>query len=179
MDTPLRLFQSRFRAQLDNAFEQRLFSELSLPVRAPNDTDHSIRQSYIQRIYDIGEVSWIVRTQWDGAVGVSATLSGSILMHGSLFDLILLPGWRLAADLVAALGGYGDARVCIGVEVRAIAANLGTFYRGLPGQTEVTRWCGVAEPDGDLIGSVQRELQRAAGLWSFEGQPDPPPGVVG
>jgi hypothetical protein len=43
----------------------------------------------------------------------------------------------------------------------------------------VTRWCGVAEPDGDLIGSVQRELQRAAGLWSFEGQPDPPPGVVG
>ncbi len=36
----------------------------------------------------------------------------------------------------------------------------------------------VVEPDGDLIGSVQRELQRAAGLWSFEGEPDPPPGVA-
>lgn len=62
--------------------------------------------------------------------------------------------------------------------MRAVAANLGTFYRGLPGQTEVTRSCEVAEPGGELIGSVQRELQRAAGLWSFEGTPDPPPGAA-
>jgi hypothetical protein len=59
--------------------------------------------------------------------------------------------------------------------VRAIAAHLGEFYRGLPGPVALTRWADVAEPSGDLIGSVQRELQRAAGLWSFEGVPDPPP----
>ena len=67
------------------------------------------------------------------------------------------------------LGGYGDARMHLALEVRAVAAYLGEFYRGLPGVTELTRWAEVTKPDSDLIGSVQRELQRAAGLWSFEG----------
>ncbi len=177
-DIGSRLFHSRFRTQLDGAFEARLFSELSLPTRAPSPEDHAIRQSYMQRTYGIGEVSWLVRAQWDGTVGVSARLTGSILKHGSLFDLVLLPAWRLAADLVAALGGYGDARMHLALEQRAIAYQLGDFYRGLPGLTELTRWADVAEPSGDVVGSVQRELQRAAGLWSFEGLPDPPPDVA-
>jgi hypothetical protein len=184
-DIGSRLFHSRFRGQLDEAFEGRFFRELSLPKPSPTASSHSIRQSYIQRMYGFNsdqrpftEVAWIVRAQWDGAVAVSALLSGSILKVGGLFDMVLLPAWRLAADLVAALGGYGDARMHLAVKVRAIAAHLGEFYRELPGLVELTRWAEVAEPDGELIGSVQRELQRAGGLWSFEGTPDPPPNVA-
>ncbi len=184
-DISSRLFHSRFRGQLDDAFEQRLFREPALGKSDPTPGVHSIRQSYIQRAYGFNsdskpfaERAWVVRAQWDGAVGVSAVLTGDILKVGGLFDMVLLPGWRLAADLVAALGGYGDARMHLLVEVRAIAAYLGEFYRGLPGSVELTRWAEVAEPTDDLIGSVQRELQRAAGLWSFEGVPDPPPGVA-
>jgi len=184
-DIGSRLFHSRFRGQLDDAFEQRLFREPALGKSSPTPGVHSIRQSYIQRAYGfnsdqrpLAERAWVVRAQWDGAVGVSAVLTGPILKVGSLFDMVLLPAWRLAADLVAALGGYGDARMHLLVEVRAIAAHLGELYRGLPGSVELTRWAEVAEPTDDLIGSVQRELQRAAGLWSFEGVPDAPPGVA-
>lgn len=182
-DIGSRLFHSRFRGQLDDAFEDRLFQDVSNKTPHPETSGHSIRQSYIQRVFGLdsdqrpfAEVAWVVRAQWDGAVGVSAVLTGSILKVGSLFDMVLLPGWRLAADLVAALGGYGDARMHLAIEVRASAAHLGDFYRGLPSSVEVTRWANVAEPSEDLIGSVQRELQRAAGLWSFEGTPDPPAG---
>jgi hypothetical protein len=184
-DIGSRLFHSRFRGQLDDAFEQRLFRELSHQEPSPPQSSHSIRQNYMQRVYGFNsdsrpfaEVAWVVRAQWDGAVGVSALLTGSILKVGGLFDMVLLPAWRLAADLVAFLGGYGDARMHLAVEVRSVAANLGEFYRGLPGSVELTRWAEVAVPTDDLIGSVQRELQRAAGLWSFEGVPDPPPGTA-
>ena len=182
-DIGSRLFHSRFRDQLDEAFEQRLFTELSQHRPHPSQSRHAIRQSYVQRAYGFNstgkpfsEVTWRVRAQWDGGVAISAALTGSILKHGSLFDMVLLPAWRLAADLVGALGGYGDARLHLAIEVRAIAAHLGDFYRGLPGSVELTRWAEVDEPSGDLIGSVQRELQRAAGLWSLEGEPSPPLG---
>jgi hypothetical protein len=172
-DVGSRLFHSRFRAQLDDAFEDRLFGERSLPRRTPADGDHAIWQSYMERGYSIGEVAWRARARWDGAVGVSATLTGSILKHGSFLDFVLLAGWRLAADLVAALGGYGDARMHLAIEKRAIDQQLGDFYRGLPGLTELTRWADVAEPSGDLVGSVQRELQRAAGSLELRGRTRP------
>lgn len=180
-DIGSRLFHSRFRSHFDDAFERRLFREPQLGTSSRTPGTHSIRQSYIQRTYgfnsdgkQFADCAWVVRAQWDGSVGVSALLTGSILKVGGLFDLVMLPGWRLAADLVASLGGYGDARMHLLVQVRAIAAYLGDFYRGLPGSVELTRWAEVAEPTDDLIGSVQRELQRAAGLWSYEGAPDPP-----
>lgn len=184
-DIGSRLFHSRFPGQLDTAFEQRLFREPSVGKSDPTRGDHAIRQSYVQRTYGFNselapfaERAWVVRAQWDGAVGVSAVLTGDMLKVGGVFDMVLLPGWRLAADLVAAVGGYGDARMSLLIEVRAIAAYLGDFYRGLPGSVELTRWAEVAEPTADLIGSVQRELQRAAGLWSFEGAPDSPFGAA-
>lgn len=178
-DIGSRLFHSRFVGQLDDAFDTRLFREVGLQVRAPAQTDHTVRQSFVQRVFELGEVKWLVRAQWDGVVVVAPIIIGSVLKHGSLFDLVLLPAWRVAADLVGALGGYGDARAHLHIEARAKHASMGDFYRGLPGSVTLTRWCDVAEPDSDLIGSVQRELQRAAGLWSFEGSPDPPPGVMG
>jgi hypothetical protein len=183
-DIGSRLFHSRFRTQLDDAFEDRLFRQLSQTAPPARSEERAIRQSFVQRVHGFNsdgkpftEVTWRARAQWDGAVAVSASLSGSILKHGSLFEMVLLPAWRLAADLVGHLGGYSDARMHLAIEVRAIAAYLGDFYRGLPASVEVTRWSEVAEPSGELVGSVQRELQRAAGLWSFEGEPDPPPGL--
>jgi hypothetical protein len=44
-DIGSRLFHARFRTQLDQAFDNRLFRELSLPTRAPSSEDHAIRQS--------------------------------------------------------------------------------------------------------------------------------------
>ena len=179
-DVGARLFHERFRRRLDEAFEQRLFIETGAD-HAPDDA-HAIRQWFVQRHQGFGEpghrtpsdIAWVVRASWDGAVGVSAHLSGRMLMTGALFDEVLLPAWRLAADLVDAVGGYGDARAHLRIEVHAIHAKLGEFWRGLGGVTELTRSCEVASPDDALIGSVQREVQRAAGLWSFEGEPDPP-----
>lgn len=184
-DIGARLFHSRFRGQLDAAFDRRVFLDLSREQPSPLQGTHSIRQSHVQRRYGYNsngrpftDVTWTARAQWDGAVGITAQLTGSVLKVGGLFDLVLLPAWRLAADLVAFLGGYGDARMHLALDVRAIASDLGEFYRELPGSVVLTRWAEVAEPSDDLIGSVQRELQRAAGLWSFEGVPDPPPGVA-
>jgi hypothetical protein len=51
--------------------------------------------------------------------------------------------------------------------------------QGRPAVTAVTRWCDVAEPDGALIGSVQRELQRAAGSGRSRACLPAPPDVTG
>jgi hypothetical protein len=184
-DIGSRLFHSRFRTQLDAAFEQRLLRELSHPNPSTGANDHAIRQNYVQRAFGFNadrrpfsEVAWTVRAQWDGAVAVSALLTGSVLKTGGLFPLVLLPAWLVAADLVAALGGYGDGRLYLDLDVQDVHANLGDFYRGLPASVQLTRWTELDEPTDDLIGSVQRELERAAGLWSFEGTPDTPPGVT-
>jgi len=98
-------------------------------------------------------------------------------------DFAVRPAWNLAADVVDLLGGYGDARMSLVVSVRNQSVHLSgrttpplgtdTLYGSLPLETRIQRQAAVAHPTDAEIGSVQRELQRAAGLWSHEGVPDP------
>ncbi|UUY01580.1 ATP-binding protein [Svornostia abyssi] len=173
-DIGSRLFHSRYRSRFDHRFEHRLFEEQQIPVPSPAVTEHRIGQSFVRRSSEAGDIRWDAAANWDGTASVVASLTGEILKQGSLFDFVIIPAWSLAADLVEALGGYGDAHIRLLIDVKAIHSYLGSFYRGLGRTTEVSRWSDVAPAGSDLIGSVQRELHRAAGFWTFEGEPDLP-----
>lgn len=186
-DIGARLFHSRFWEAARAGYVERLWTESGLgAVREPWD---EIRQDYVELSRGNKECHWILRAHWSGRVAVLAALAGDVVLHGSLFDFVVLPAWRLAADLVKELGGYGDARAQLSVRVQTAqeaaqrpigdgrpgpAPPKGNIYATLPRYTHIQRTAEVREPTGEEIGSIQRELQRAAGLRTFEGQPDPP-----
>jgi hypothetical protein len=192
-DIAARLFDERFNQAVHARAGQRLFDELQSTVGSA-DVESTIRQGYVEFAIHGETLRWIVRTSWDGTTVVVAGLAAQAVAHHSLFDFIVWPSWRLAADLVRAVGGYGDARLQLTV-IPAPAEDSdwtlgeldqhrqrgygpppssGTIYADLPARTEIKRWAEVGEPSSNEIGSIQRELQRAAGLWSFEGHPEPP-----
>jgi len=174
------------------ASAKRLFDETGL-TRCQHVTS-AIRQSYVELGGDAGDVFYVARTSRDGSAAVLTGLAGAALQNLSLMDGLVWPAWRLATDLVQRLGGYGDARVHVAFRVRQEPSSYrtrgqlrrdeelgigpappdGTIYAKLPEETHIPRWTEVRDPASDEIASVQRELQRAAGLWTFEGQPDSP-----
>jgi len=188
-DIGSRLFHEGLHKALRAGFGKRLFDEIGL-TRCQHVTS-TIRQSYVELGGDAGDIFYLARTSWDGSAAVLAGLAGATLQNFPLMDGLVWPAWRLATDLVQALGGYGDARVHMGFRVRSLSHSTrgelrraeelgmgpappeGTIYAKLPEETHIQRLTEVRDPTSDEIASVQRELQRAAGLWTFEGQPDP------
>lgn len=130
--------------------------------------------------------TWLMQATWDGAVAASATFSPEAVAHLSGPDEVVLPAWREVAALVPRLGGYGPAQLTLGVYASPVrpagqpvvhgdAAGAppppppeGTLYRRLQEHTWIRRRVSVAEPTTDMLGSLQRELQRASGIESFE-----------
>lgn len=182
-DIGARLFHSRFRVALEERVGARLFRELHWePVNAASSF---IQQDHMQWAAEANDVYWVVRPAWDGSVAVLAALKPEADALFSLMDYGVWPAWKLAADLVERLGGYGGAHISLIVSVRnqsmplADGRNLPPFgeeslFGRLRRETPIDRDTEIAEPSSEEIGSVQRELLRAAGYWRFEGAPDPP-----
>jgi hypothetical protein len=182
-DIGARLFHSRFRVALEERVQTRVFEELhSEPV---GEASSFIQQDHIQWAAEAKDAYWVVRPTWDGSVAVLAALKPGADALFSFMDYGVWPAWKLAVDLVELLGGYGPAHVSFIVDVRnqSVALpdgrNLPPFgEQGLFGrlrrETLIERETEIAEPSSEEIGSVQRELLRAAGYWRFEGAPDPP-----
>lgn len=186
-DIGSRLFHSGFNKAIHRGFGIRLCTEAGLAP--PQAVEPIMRQSFVALEGGNDLCYWVVSAHWSGRVGVLAALAGEMVVHQSLFDSFVIPAWDLAADLVKQLGGYGDARMELSVLVQTeeIAQRRSTgsrrpgpappkrtLYGKLPPETNIPRATEIRSPTTDEIGSIQRELQRAAGLFSYEGGPDPP-----
>jgi hypothetical protein len=131
---------------------------------------------------------------WTGAVVASAAFSAWHVEAGiSAFDVVVMPAWKAVAPLAGRLGGYGPAHLALVVRVApdrvehelidgvfvapeaqpeppsAAAELFGKLRHG--SHTLIARTVSVEEePSSDVLGSMQRELQRAAGIASFESE---------
>lgn len=139
--------------------------------------------------------TWLLQATWDGAIAAAAIFSEPAVELLSGFDQVVMPGWHEAVPLVQRLGGYGPAQLTVGLHAApdrsddhelkvAVEAGLTpappppppkhTLYAHLPAHTWIRRWISVAEPTHDTLGSIQREVQRAAGIESWEPEQTPP-----
>jgi hypothetical protein len=126
-------------------------------------------------------------------VAASAVLSPAALEDFAGFEQVVLPGWREVVPLVQQLGGYGPARLTVAIyAARNRPSNQPylkdgvamdppppppkhTLFARLNEHTVLRRWTNVTDPTTDMLGSLQRELQRASGQESWEPEDDPPP----
>lgn len=133
--------------------------------------------------------TWLLQATWDGAVAAAAAFDPEAAQTADAGEVIAA-GWRAIADLVPRLGGYGPAQLTAGVFAAAErpremphewrgrqvppppAPPRGTLYAQLPETTWMGRWVGMGEPDPDILASLQRELERAAGRESLEPESD-------
>lgn len=181
-DISSRLFHSRFPRELDERMQARLFTDFG--QEREGEPRRLIQQSFMECALDAVMLHWVVRANWDGSLAVLAAIRPEYAAVFSVMDFAIWPAWKLAAEVVELLGGYGDARMCLLITVRNQSVNLpgrtipalgpDTLYGRLRPETRIERQAAVAHPLDAEIGSVQRELQRAAGYWSHEGVPDPP-----
>jgi hypothetical protein len=133
---------------------------------------------------------WRLQATWDGAVAASAALSPEaveeLMEHGE----IVRPAWEAVVPLVERLGGSGSAQLAVRVYAAPdLPASMpllrngaviqrppppprGTLFARMSEHTLIGRWTAVADPDPDMLASVCRELQRAAGREALE--PEPP-----
>jgi hypothetical protein len=186
-DISARLFHSRFPSFLAERFGERAITEPGLP--APPDMHRSIGQDRVEFLVGSESILWVVRAHWSGRVGVAIALARNAVSNLSLFDALVIPAWKLAADLSAHLGAYGDVRVHLAVKrqtlERARQRPIGTYMPGpippestmfarLPPEVHLKRqWSpSLSGPSDEIVGSMQRELMRAAGNWIHEGEPD-------
>jgi hypothetical protein len=143
--------------------------------------------------------AWSLGAHWTGAVVASATFNARTITNVSVIEQVVLPGWREVVPLVERLGGYGPAHLTllvkrasepkenvggafVAVESQPQPPPPGTLFAQLPeGEpTRVARWVGVEQSSPAVLGSMHRELQRAAGIGSLEPedeQPKPAPGA--
>jgi hypothetical protein len=131
---------------------------------------------------------WAVSAHWTGAVAASATFSvNAIPAPTPVLDVFLTPAYRAVAPLVKRLGGYGPAHLAL-IACRAPEHGNGMIdgrfvapearpqpptvplFRKLPVKdgTVIGRWTGVESPSDDVLASMDRELDRAAGRRAFE-----------
>ena len=109
------------------------------------------------------------------------------------FEQVVLPGWTEVVPLVQRLGGYGPAQLTVGIYAAPAPppdaldgedkdANepppppppKHSLYARLSQHTRLRRWTTVAEPMTEMLGSLERELQRASGQESWEPEDEPP-----
>ena len=116
---------------------------------------------------------WATVARWDGAVAAGASFAAGDVGYVSMFDEVIEPAWAAILPLISSLGGFGPARLAI-VVVGAGPTNApspSSLLAQLTGSVLVQRAVDLGLPTGDQIGSIQREVQRSAGIFSFE--PDP------
>jgi hypothetical protein len=128
--------------------------------------------------------SWVLQAIWDGTVVASASFSPEATVANPTVETAVQRGWREVVPLVERLGGYGPAHLSLlyvvtqprtDIDVPRDAQPLPMGDRllsRLPGETWIRRQLSVSPPAGDDIGSIQRELQRAAGIESDEPEPE-------
>lgn len=114
--------------------------------------------------------------RWDGSVAAAASFAPSVVGYVSVFDDVVAPAWTELTLLIQRLGGYGPMRLVL----RIVGAGP-IEYPGLSGSSillrltetiELRRNVEATPPTGEQLGSIQREMQRATGIFSWE--PEPP-----
>lgn len=132
--------------------------------------------------------SWLLQATWDGTVVAAAHFSPGALIGNAAGETVQR-AWREVIPLVERLGGYGPAQLSLVYAVtqppdrddesdeevppRALPPPGGIFER-LPATTWIRRRTIVGPAEGEGLGSIQRELQRAAGIESYEPEPTTP-----
>lgn len=146
------------------------------PQRRHLDTDG-------QTVLSVSRTTHFLQANWDGSVGAGAWFSDDPLRDAIHPDQLIARCWREAVAIGHLLGGYGPAYLHVlivvaksgKVEVYGQEARIagrpppkGTLYAKLPAETAMGRLLDAAEPDEKIVNSLQRELQRAAGIRTDE-----------
>jgi hypothetical protein len=134
--------------------------------------------------------SWLVMASWDGAAAISACFSSDALIDMSVIEQVIQPGWAHAVQAVRDLGGYGPAQATVLITVTAGPAPeaddedestapsraeppAGSVFADLPRRTVIRRQTPLQPIGEELLGSVHRELLRAAGRRTYETPSEP------
>lgn len=161
-----------------------------LGVDPQQDAYTAIADSPANNHYDTdGTIVGVIRTSrflqanWDGSVAAGAWFSDDHLQGPILPEQLIANFWHQAATIGQLLGGYGPAYLHVliraaksgAVEVRGNVAQAAgrpppkdTLYAKLPALTEMGRLLDVPELDDEVVNSLRRELQRAAGIRTDE-----------
>jgi hypothetical protein len=136
--------------------------------------------------------AWDLQATWDGAVVAGVALSPEAVEERTEYGEIVKPAWEAVVPLVERLGGYGSAHLGVRVYAAPDLPRLmpllrndaavdrpppppkGTLFARMPEHTLIGRLTTVTDPDPDMLGSVCRELRRAAGREAWEPEREPP-----
>ncbi len=183
-DISSRLFHSSFPRRLEQLLDARCYSDLG--QQRETDAHRIIQQDHLQLAVDAAQLHWVARAGWDGSAAVLAAVNPESAAVFAAMDFAIWPAWKLAVQMVDLLGGYGDASMTVIVTIRNQSVHLPgrtippltaeSLWGRLQPETRLRRQAAVTPPTDAEVGTIQRELQRAGGLWSHEGVPDPPGG---
>jgi hypothetical protein len=183
-DISSRLFHSSFPRRLEQLMDARCYSDLG--QQRETDAHRIIQQDHLQLAVDAAQLHWVACAGWDGSAAVLAAVNPESAGVFAAVDFAIWPAWKLAVQMVDLLGGYGDASMTLIVTIRNQSVHLPgrtippltaeSLWGRLQPETRLRRQAAVTPPTDAEVGTIQRELQRAGGLWSHEGVPDPPGG---
>ena len=181
LDISSRLFHSSVPARLEQLLNDRCYRDLG--QQRETDAHRIIQQDHVQLAADAAQLHWVARASWDGSASVLAGVRPESAAVFAAMDFAIWPAWKLAVQIVDLLGGYGDASMTLIVSIRNQSVHVPgrtippltaeSLWGRLQPETRLRRQAAVAIPTDAEVGSIQRELQRAGGLWSHEGVPDP------
>jgi hypothetical protein len=183
-DITSRLFVPTFRVAMSNAIWQFFGHRHPTDMTTGAAQDALIVAGHFENDDKTVRQSYLLRAAWDGTVAAAAMFSPGAVALLTGVDSVLVPGWRTIVPLAERLGGYGSAQLTFTTIVTKRQPSLGLFnpdapeppphsvYARLPERTDVRRVVPLREPLPEDIGSIQREMQRAAGIESLE--PEPP-----
>jgi hypothetical protein len=183
-----RLFVPSFSEALREALARFVPKGEEPKVRVTPAQSSLTAASVVESARGVNWSEWVLTAHWTGAVVASATFSVSEVPGLNAFDEVVLPAWREIVPLVERLGGYGPAHLTL-VARRApeptedmidgafVAREQqpqppkGNIFAKLPdGDTVIGRWVSVEEPTHDVLASMQREFERAAGRAALEAE---------
>jgi hypothetical protein len=115
---------------------------------------------------------WQVTALWNGAVGINCEGNDREIGIGMLFDDVVVPALRTAAEIVPLVGGYGNAHLVLDV---ASTINTGHEEWGV-GNVHggpIERDLASLNIDATLVDDLKRELFRSMGHPAWEPEPEP------
>ena len=115
---------------------------------------------------------WALVGRWDGSVAAGASFAHDVAGTVSLFDDFLGPAREEVAALVRQLGGHGPASLTIQIVGAGPPQDYGvvggSVLMSLTHTLVARRQIALEGPEIGELGSIQREVLRATGKFSFE-----------
>ncbi len=122
--------------------------------------------------------TWLAQANWDGSVAASLMLSDGDVAQAPSPGEMIAALWRVIVPLCSRLGGYGSSQLSVVIAVTKTSQSIVTgqiahspgrpppddsLYSKLGEATQADRAVDLADPDNEVVVSLDREIRRAAG----------------